>query len=688
MFLNLLTICLIIGVVHVTGGFAKDPVMQFGYSPVAETHSKDVELISKDLKFKLDIGLEKRELLEKTLEALKAHVLQNHEATAEVVQSYVDETHHKVEESHAINKEEILKSLQAILGSEFKVEDLTEEDVKSVMLFFEYLLKANKELFLAKQESEKFHNVDKAFSAEKDAEVSKSFFPDDIKTYLAESILHMKINKDADVHHDIDEEHVKKHEESEVSFSEEAIPYLHMNDEAKAYFRSIAEGKESAESGLHLKSEGGKEALEEHLKLLKNTAHQGDYIATKEVGFEKLSENVKALGEKKSYHNEEILNHGKDHIYDEILNKEEVHEAFEDEHEAFKGIEEHAAEEGYFHAGEKIHGTDKALLESKSLGAGGTFLVAEEYDHGKAYVTDHTVKDIISKSTEAEKMRKNEGIAKSEKDLSIEEILKEDGYYITGGTHAYEAARDKVYEDAKIPLVEGNRKIVDAGIIHEDKLNIHKAVEGGAEFAKGKEAVLHGIKGKDEVLKEEKMHGIDFSLEGHGIKAEESHLIHGAHSVSKEHHIVDDETHAKEGSYSKALAIKQKLLNFLGKILHLPKCHLVTMAPGELLGIVDCISRSKNPLLCEKFAMCEKKMPLQVIFALEKCQKEIIPEAAKRCTGYEPLYTSRDIPLKIFKCIVKNTHELLPEEKKQMIDFEECARQLKIESCGPFFPWG
>ncbi|CAL1263250.1 unnamed protein product, partial [Larinioides sclopetarius] len=70
------------------------------------------------------------------------------------------------------------------------------------------------------------------------------------------------------------------------------------------------------------------------------------------------------------------------------------------------------------------------------------------------------------------------------------------------------------------------------------------------------------------------------------------------------------------------------------------------MPPPELLGIVDCISRSKDPLLCEKFAMCEKKKPLQVILAQEKCQKETIPGGAKRCSKYEPLYPSPQIPVK------------------------------------------
>ncbi|GFR09361.1 uncharacterized protein TNCT_230501 [Trichonephila clavata] len=682
MFLNFVSICFISQVV--SGGCVKDPALKLGYTPDGEAHVKDVELISKDLKFKFDFGLEKRELLEKTLEALKAHFLHEHEIAAEDVRSHVDETEHKVEESHAIDKEEILKSLQVILGSEFKVEELTEEDLKSVMTFFEHLLQANKEALLKAntEGSEKIRHADKTFSIEKDEELSKS--PDDIKTYLAESMLHLKVNKDAEVHHGIDEEALKK---SKISFPEETIPYFLMDEEAKSYFKSIAEGKGSVESDIHLKAEGGKEAFEESLKLLKVATPHGE--ATEEVGFKKMSADVKALDEHTGFHKEELVNQGKDHLYDEILKKEESHEAFEDK--AFKDKEEHEAAEGYFYSEEKLHGAVKAFRESKALEADGAFHIADEHAHGKAYVADQAAKDLIAKSAEAEKFKKGEEISKSEKDLSIEDILKEDGYYITGGTHAYEAARDKAYVDAKIPVAEEKHKGVDVGIIHEeDQMKIHKATGAGSEFAKGKEAVLHGMKGKDEILKEETVHGLAESHSKHGIKTDPTHLIHDARGVSEERRVLEGGKidHAEEGSHSKALAIKQKLLSFLGKMLHLPKCHLVTMPPSELLKIVDCISRSKNPLLCEKFAVCETKMPLQVILALEKCQKEIIPGAGRRCSVYEPLYPSRDIPLKIFKCIVKNTHELLLEEKKQMIDFEECAREVKFESCGRFFPWG
>ncbi|GIX68567.1 hypothetical protein CEXT_102751 [Caerostris extrusa] len=169
---------------------------------------------------------------------------------------------------------------------------------------------------------------------------------------------------------------------------------------------------------------------------------------------------------------------------------------------------------------------------------------------------------------------------------------------LSGGTPAYEAARDQAHVDAKIPLIEGKEKSVGVKIaLAEDDLKNFKTHEAGAEFGKGKDTFLHGIK---------------------ELKTDESHLLHGIHSEDEKHHFAtadkSDETIAKEGSHSKLHEVKHKILGFLGRMLHMKKCYLVNMPPRELLGIIDCISRSKNPLLCQKFSMCEKKMPLQSKF--------------------------------------------------------------------------
>ncbi|XP_035219116.1 uncharacterized protein LOC118192290 [Stegodyphus dumicola] len=114
---------------------------------------------------------------------------------------------------------------------------------------------------------------------------------------------------------------------------------------------------------------------------------------------------------------------------------------------------------------------------------------------------------------------------------------------------------------------------------------------------------------------------------------------------------------------------------------HVEHTHLVTMRKAELMKIVDCISKSKDPVLCEKFVMCEKMMPKQILLALEMCQKKCIMGGIKRCNHYEPLFTTPEIPVKIFECVVENTHMLNPEEKKMMVEFEKCTRELYDEGC-------
>ncbi|GIY57809.1 uncharacterized protein CEXT_743151 [Caerostris extrusa] len=43
-----------------------------------------------------------------------------------------------------------------------------------------------------------------------------------------------------------------------------------------------------------------------------------------------------------------------------------------------------------------------------------------------------------------------------------------------------------------------------------------------------------------------------------------------------------------------------------------PGKYLVTMEKKELIDVVDCVSKSKDPLLCSKFAACERLMSPRV----------------------------------------------------------------------------
>ncbi|GFW15712.1 uncharacterized protein TNCV_3582101 [Trichonephila clavipes] len=112
-----------------------------------------------------------------------------------------------------------------------------------------------------------------------------------------------------------------------------------------------------------------------------------------------------------------------------------------------------------------------------------------------------------------------------------------------------------------------------------------------------------------------------------------------------------------------------------------PGKYLVTMEKKELIDVVDCISKSKDPLLCSKFAACERLMSPRVLFALEECKREVVPDGIKRCTPYSILFESKEVPEKIFDCVVEKIDKLTLPEKKIMLNFEECTKILFEESC-------
>ncbi|KAG8180445.1 hypothetical protein JTE90_022791 [Oedothorax gibbosus] len=78
-----------------------------------------------------------------------------------------------------------------------------------------------------------------------------------------------------------------------------------------------------------------------------------------------------------------------------------------------------------------------------------------------------------------------------------------------------------------------------------------------------------------------------------------------------------------------------------------PGEYLVTMEKKELIDAIDCVSKSKNPLLCTQFAACEKLMSPRVLFALEECKIEIVPEGIKRCNPRTVIFESKEVPEKV-----------------------------------------
>ncbi|XP_054715826.1 uncharacterized protein LOC129225267 [Uloborus diversus] len=112
-----------------------------------------------------------------------------------------------------------------------------------------------------------------------------------------------------------------------------------------------------------------------------------------------------------------------------------------------------------------------------------------------------------------------------------------------------------------------------------------------------------------------------------------------------------------------------------------PGAYLVTMEKKELIDVVDCVSKSKNPFLCTKFATCEKLMAPRVLFALEECKAEVVPDGIKRCTPHSIVFESKEVPEKIFDCVVEKVGTLAFPEKKIMLNFEECTKTLFEEDC-------
>ncbi|KAG8189193.1 hypothetical protein JTE90_013727 [Oedothorax gibbosus] len=111
------------------------------------------------------------------------------------------------------------------------------------------------------------------------------------------------------------------------------------------------------------------------------------------------------------------------------------------------------------------------------------------------------------------------------------------------------------------------------------------------------------------------------------------------------------------------------------------KTFLVSMRKAEFLKIIQCISISRDPVLCSMYGACEKELPPRVFAAHQKCQKEHVGLEVLRCSKHEPLFKSPIIPEKIFDCVVDMVHVLSPPEKKVMAKFEACAKKLEEESC-------
>ncbi|KFM83001.1 hypothetical protein X975_19508, partial [Stegodyphus mimosarum] len=109
---------------------------------------------------------------------------------------------------------------------------------------------------------------------------------------------------------------------------------------------------------------------------------------------------------------------------------------------------------------------------------------------------------------------------------------------------------------------------------------------------------------------------------------------------------------------------------FFSRSYAVEKTYLVSLRKAEFLKIVDCISKSRDPVLCQKYAVCEKELPPRIFAAHQKCQKEFVGVETLRCLKHAPLFKSPEIPAKIFDCILHTVKKLHPVEKPAMIKFE------------------
>ncbi|XP_035217672.1 uncharacterized protein LOC118190989 [Stegodyphus dumicola] len=109
--------------------------------------------------------------------------------------------------------------------------------------------------------------------------------------------------------------------------------------------------------------------------------------------------------------------------------------------------------------------------------------------------------------------------------------------------------------------------------------------------------------------------------------------------------------------------------------------YLVTMGEDELLETVECVSKSEDPLVCKKFAVCEKLMAPRIQFTLEDCRKELAAEEPKKCSSSSIIFETPEVQNKIFECVAEKVEKLTFPEKKIMFNFEECAKMLAEDHC-------
>lgn len=291
------------------------------------------------------------------------------------------------------------------------------------------------------------------------------------------------------------------------------------------------------------------------------------------------------------------------------------------EEEVFKSKEAHALDKAYGFDVEKAKfGGKIPLMEGEFKHAVSHEISGEAEKAFKIYNEELLKKEkalgtdaLLHKSFEDELIKKGETFGKDAflHKAHEEDLLKEKGYAAEDFLHkAHEdelLKKEKAFDNDAFLHKAQQDELLKKGKAFDSDAFLHKARE--EEFLKKDkafdgDAFLHKTHG-DELLKD-KAFDLDASIhKAHEDELMKKEIAYGTDALfHKEKDIAaasGDHDVLHEKSHKSIHELKAKFFELLRRVLHLRKCHLVTMRPGELLGIVNCVSRSKFFFFFHKF---------------------------------------------------------------------------------------
>lgn len=294
--------------------------------------------------------------------------------------------------------------------------------------------------------------------------------------------------------------------------------------------------------------------------------------------------------------------------------------------EALKSKDAHALDKSYGFDAKLGTGMEKTLHDiaaDEALKAKDTYALDKAYEFEMDKAMHGTKTAVYGSKTEI-------GVEKTLHGIAEEKALKSKEAHALEETYGFE--KDKTMHGAKAHSLDGEIGIgIDKtlqGITEEEArkskahglafdFDMDKKIHGAEATFKDeiKHAAGHDIRStfaaeadkvfkihEDELMKKDKAYGDDVlfhkdilktTSDHHMLKDEEAHKFHET-AIDKHHVTAKDEIIGAEKSHFSFHDLKAKFFELLRKVLHIRKCHLVTMSAGELLSIVNCVSRSKS----------------------------------------------------------------------------------------------